>query len=137
MLGLHDFMGSWQVQRSIDDRHGQQHGGFHGTAWFVQSGPARLDYTEDGTIRFGNGPALKATRAYQWDIRPDLIDVQFADGRAFHSFTPQGKAEGSDHPCGADHYSVQYDFQEWPFWQAVWTVTGPRKDYTSTTHYRR
>lgn len=59
----------------------------------------------------------------------------FDDGRPFHRFCLAQKAEGSDHPCGDDLYRVAYDFSDWPHWQAVWTVVGPRKDYTSTTRY--
>jgi hypothetical protein len=48
-----------------------------------------------------------------------------------------GQADGTEHPCGDDHYTVQYDFRSWPQWTAVWQVSGPRKDYTSRSAYTR
>lgn len=137
MLGLSDFVGMWQLQREIDDRHSSQQGAFQGTCTFRENGPSRLDYFEEGTIRFGTGPELTANRRYQWHFRPEVVDVRFEDGSAFHSFVPTGQAKGTEHPCGDDHYTVQYDFRSWPDWQATWRVTGPRKDYTSISRYTR
>ncbi len=137
MLTRADLAGIWQLHREIEDRHSGQQGIFRGTCTFREHGSSRLDYFEEGTIRFGSGPALTANRRYQWHFLVDRVDVRFEDGTAFHSFVPAGQAQGTEHPCGADHYLVQYDFRQWPIWQAVWDVTGPRKDYTSTSRYTR
>ena len=52
-------------------------------------------------------------------------------------FVPSGRTAGSDHPCGADLYRVEYDFSRWPEWSAVWDVSGPRKNYTMESRFRR
>lgn len=135
MLTQAAFAGVWQLQRQIDDRYGRQQGGFDGRAVFHDAGVGHLRYVEEGTIKFGAGPAFTAHRHYQWHFGDGIVEVRFADGGAFHHFVPEGVVAGTDHPCGQDHYKVQYDFRRWPDWQAVWTVTGPRKDYTSTSHY--
>ncbi len=137
MLGPNDFLGVWRLSRQIDDRFGGTAGTFVGTARFAQVGPQQLDYAEEGQIRFGDGPTLTANRHYQWHFRSDMVDVRFADGAAFHGFVPQGQVDGTDHPCGDDHYQVAYDFTDWPRWRATWRVTGPRKDYTSVSVYDR
>ncbi|WP_019953869.1 DUF6314 family protein [Yoonia vestfoldensis] len=137
MLGRDDFAGLWQVVRRIEDRHSGMRGDFVGVAELEPVGEAGLIYVENGQMRFGDTPPMQATRRYFWDFADRLVTVRFADGRNFHSFVPEGQAAGTDHPCGADHYSVVYDFTRWPHWRATWDVTGPRKDYTSVTDYVR
>lgn len=137
MLKPDDFLGEWTIERSIDDRHSAQVGAFQGRAMFASSGRSELIYQETGQMRLGQGPRMTATRSYRWGFEGNTVFVSFEDARPFHSFIPEGIGAGTDHPCGDDYYRVAYDFERWPVWSAVWTVVGPRKDYTSTTHYRR
>ncbi len=132
-----DFVGQWQVHRQIADRISGQDSVFQGICTFYAMERDRLDYVEAGKIRIGGGPQMTANRRYQWHFEADRVDVRFGGGAAFHQFVPAGRVQGSDHPCGDDHYRVHYDFVGWPVWQAVWTVTGPRKDYTSTSIFTR
>jgi len=136
MLTPTDFMGTWQIERTITDRLTGQAGTFRGTAEFTQSDTG-LDYAEQGSMKLGDGPMMTATRRYHWLFTPELVQVSFDDGRDFHTFVPNGAVAGTDHPCGDDHYKVAYDFTAWPDWRATWTVSGPRKDYTSISQYRR
>lgn len=135
MLGLAAFAGCWRLQRRITDRMAGQVGHLTGQAVFTPDGPDRLDYHETGTLRIGDGAPMAATRAYLWIFDAGGVAVRFADGAAFHRFTPAGHAAGSDHLCGADLYRVAYDFTRWPAWRATWVVHGPRKDYTSVSDY--
>jgi len=137
MLQPSDFLGLWGVTRTIEDRHSHQIGRFDGEATFAQKSSGALSYVETGQMRLGQGPSMTATRSYIWQFKKDHIDILFEDGRPFHSFEPSGKSSGTDHPCGDDYYTVAYDFLDWPSWSAVWTVSGPRKDYTSSTFYKR
>jgi hypothetical protein len=137
MLTQADFAGSWLLRRQIDDRLSKQTGEFSGTAVLSKNAGGGLNYHETGTMVLGNGPAMTAERRYSWTFAADHIDVAFDDGRAFHRFVPSGHVAGTDHPCGADFYTVRYDFTDWPRWSAVWTVTGPRKDYVSVSQYER
>jgi hypothetical protein len=98
---------------------------------------AGLLYHETGTLTLDAGAKFQAERSYLWDADGSTITVRFADGKPFHAFTPDGSAQGTSHLCGADWYNVTYDFTAWPAWSATWIVTGPRKDYTSVTHYNR
>ena len=137
MLGAADFEGVWTLERKIKDRKGAMNGTLAGQAVLAGDGADRLIYREIGLLTLDSGAKLQAERRYRWEFATGRVQISFDDGRPFHDFMPQGQAAGSDHPCGADHYSVLYDFTRWPQWQAVWTVTGPRKDYTSTSLYRR
>ena len=134
MLGPGDFTGGWVIARRIDDRLAGQ-ARFAGTAVLTPA-PGGLAYAETGMLRTAAG-AFEARRAYLWQFDAAGVAVLFVDGRPFHRFVPDGRAEGSDHPCGADLYRVTYDFTRWPDWSAVWTVTGPRKDYTMESRFVR
>ncbi|KQI69713.1 hypothetical protein AN189_04835 [Loktanella sp. 3ANDIMAR09] len=136
-LGQQDFAGTWQIARQIDDRHAGQRDTFAGHAVLTPDGADGLRYHETGVLRLGDGQGFRAERVYLWTFGADGIAVRFSDGREFHTFAPDGMAAGTDHPCGADYYRVTYDFTRWPAWQSVWNVTGPAKNYTMTSAYRR
>ena len=132
-----DFVGEWHLRRQIDDCLSGQTGDVSGTAVLSDAASGGLRDHETGKMTFGGGPPMTAERRYNWIFRPDHVEVTFADGAAFHCFVPKGHVAGTDHPCGADFYTVRYDFTQWPRWRAVWTVTGPRKDYVSVSQYER
>jgi len=135
MLRREDFVGTWKLQRKIADHLSGQDGQLVGEAVLSPSGEAGLIYDETGTLVLANGTQMAATRRYHWGFADGQVVVTFADGLHFHQFTPFGDVAGTDHPCGDDFYTVQYDFTAWPKWRAVWTVKGPRKDYVSTSDY--
>jgi hypothetical protein len=134
MRALSQFVGSWVLSRTIDDRLSGRPGRFDGTATFTPNENG-LRYHEEGLLTLADGPPLRATRAYLWRPDGDAVAVLFADGRPFHRFT--GTGQGTDHPCGADLYRVLYDFSPWPAWSATWSVSGPAKDYVMRSLYRR
>ena len=137
MRTAQEFIGSWALQRTIQDKLNGQHGTLSGRADFAGQGESQLTYDETGTLTLEDGTTLEATRRYHWEFADEAVIVTFDDGRPFHQFVPSDHAAGTDHPCGADFYTVRYDFTAWPQWTAVWTVKGPRKDYVSTSTYRR
>ncbi len=92
-------------------------------------------YSETGQLSYGGGQPLVATRQYLWRSEAGRLVVHHSDGRAFHSFDPA--APEAHHICTPDDYRVRYDFSGWPDWQAEWTVSGPRKDYTMISRYSR
>ena len=136
MLKLIDFLGIWSMSRQIIDAKYGQDGDLTGEAAFTANG-AGLLYQETGTLTLKTGAKLQATRSYLWDADGAGIVVRFADRKPFHRFDLTPTAQGTSHLCGADWYNVTYDFARWPAWSATWAVTGPRKNYTSTTHYNR
>ena len=135
-LAAADFAGTWRLSRRIDDARAGQVGLLEGRAVLTPV-PGGLRYDEAGTLRYGAGPPLQALRRYLWAFAEGAVEVAFDDGRPFHRFVPEGRAAGTDHPCGADHYRVAYDFDHWPDWQATWRVTGPAKDYVLVSRYAR
>lgn len=132
MPQLHDFTGVWALSRRILLADGTE-GRFSGQAVFAPEG-AGLRYHEAGQLRV-SGAAMQAERSYLWHAEGDQIVVRFADGRAFHRFTPA--APHATHWCAPDDYRVSYDFSRWPVWAATWRVSGPRKEYVLLSHYHR
>ena len=133
MLRLADFLGHWHLTRTIADALGPG-GELIGTAQF-SSISGGLDYAEDGWLRMGSLPAVKASRRYIWRADGAAIDVSFHDGRAFHRFDPVAGQPEARHECVPDLYHVTYDFGSWPYWVAKWRVVGPRKDYRMVSRY--
>jgi hypothetical protein len=131
---LEDFAGRWRLTRRIADALAGAEGRLEGWAEFrpVSGG---LVCEEKGLLSYGGGPPLQASRSYLWRAEaPGRIAVSFEDGRPFHVFA-LGPAAEAAHDCAPDRYHVAYDFSRWPAWRAVWTVTGPRKDYVSVSEY--
>jgi len=127
--------GNWSVNRVINDRKGNQNGSFTGTAGF--SGPdSTLLYIEDGTLAIA-GSTLRAQRRYHWVCEGNTAEVSYDDGRFFHRFAVIDGSATAEHLCGEDLYRASYAFRSASDWQVTWRVTGPRKDYTSVTSYRR
>ena len=97
--------------------------------------PSGLAYHETGLLTLGSAAPVTATRDYLWRWQAGRICVDYVDGRPFHDFNPA--APSAHHHCLPDDYTVTYDFSDWPRWHAHWRVTGPRKDYTMISRYKR
>lgn len=131
---LEDFAGRWHVTKRIvaaGAGAGQPEARFEGHAeWSLcESG---LAYAERGRLWIAESAPMEAERHYLW--QPGLR-VYFEDGRFFHTVPSMGGR--AHHVCPPDDYVVDYTFHDWPVFQAVWHVRGPRKDYTMTTRYTR
>lgn len=135
--GLEDFAGRWRLVRRIADARAAVEGRMEGRAEFLPLGDGLL-CRERGVLRYGDGAPCRAERRYRWRTGgAGQIAVSFEDGRPFHVFALGASAEAA-HDCAPDRYRVAYDFSPWPrAWRAVWTVTGPRKDYVSVSDYAR
>lgn len=129
-MELQDFAGNWRVERSIEDRLAGGTARFEGKARWVRE-EGGLSYHETGQL-VTSGQSFTAERRYFWR---EGLNVYFDDGRFFHQVPAQGGAAA--HWCDPDQYDVAYDFLGWPDWHAVWSVKGPRKDYTMVTRYMR
>lgn len=127
------FLGRWRIEREIADRRGPD-AVFAGQAVISEADGGWL-YRETGMLRFADGGAFEAERRYLWQPAEGAIAVFFDDGRPFHTIPLEGG--GDRHLCGADLYDVVYDLSRWPLWEAVWTVTGPRKSYVLSSRYRQ
>ena len=133
---LADFAGSWRLERRIEDALAGETWAFDGRARFAPLTDG-LDYLETGTLSGPDGRSMRAERRYLWRAGTAGLDVYCAGGGFFHHIPAGETRPEAAHPCGADLYQVRYDFGDWPRWQAVWQVRGPRKEYVLHSTYAR
>jgi len=131
---LADFLGTWQVERMINDARSGQTLRAHGQATFTPDDAGMLYHEKLQLVVPGQAP-MTATRRYTWAAAPGGVAVHFDDGRYFHHLALGQVAPTDHHACDPDSYEVHYDFARWPAWSATWRVHGPRKDYVMTSHY--
>ncbi|MFY0691971.1 MAG: trigger factor [Paracoccaceae bacterium] len=137
MPALDAFGGTWTLEREIEDYRSGATGGLTGQAVFAPDAHGAMLYEEDGTLRLGAQPPMRATRRYSWASGADGITVFFEDGRLFHTIAADQARPEARHDCAPDLYLVSYDFSRWPAWSATWRVTGPAKDYRMVSRYSR
>ncbi|HIP77573.1 MAG TPA: hypothetical protein EYH07_03800 [Kiloniellaceae bacterium] len=133
--------GSWNLVRTIDDRRARQDGALTGTASFTAAG-AELVYQEEGRLVIGDpanpvyaGPVLQSYR-YAFPA-PPKAEVRFRDGRFFHDLDLSQGLWACTHLCDPDRYAGEFTVLDADRWRVVWTVTGPRKEQTLDSTYRR
>ncbi len=127
------FQGAWQMLRIIENVTEGVIGEFWGDARFAPDGQG-LRCHESGVLRF-RGADYAAERVSLWRFPPSgRIEVRYEDGRPFHDFDLDDPR--ATEACGDDLYEVSYSFGS-DSWLSRWTVSGPAKDYTMTTRYRR
>ena len=127
--------GTWHFERDIVDRLSGSTKQVFGETTISDAGDGRMRWYESGTLRDGDLelPVFRtlfiAKRGLEWA-------VTFEDGREFHDWAP---GEEVEHLCGADTYRGRIDVTavDGSAWAVVWTVTGPSKNYTMTTHLTR
>jgi hypothetical protein len=130
------FNGIWGLSRRIIDRRAGITGRLSGTAQF-EADQTWLNYTESGLLSYGSHSGL-ASQSYRWHILENgQIDVCFKDGRLFHRLDLSEGMAIVDHQCAADHYRGFYRLLGEDRWVASWHVTGPRKDVTLISLFRR
>ncbi|UXF69143.1 MULTISPECIES: DUF6314 family protein [Rhodococcus] len=128
-------VGKWHFERDIVDRLSGSTKHVFGETTISDAGDGLMRWYESGTLRDGDLelPVFRtlfvAERGLEWA-------VTFEDGREFHDWAP---GEEVEHLCGADTYRGRIDVTagDRSTWTVVWTVTGPSKDYTMTTHLTR
>lgn len=128
--------GPWRVVRKMVDRRAGLSGRLDGVAAFEPAG-AGLVYRESGLLRLG-GYEGRTARVYRYAFAaPGRAEVTFEDGKPFHVLDLTGGAWSAIHRCRDDLYRGAFRATAPDAWEAVWQVTGPRKDHTLTTRYRR
>ncbi len=137
ILDLKAFLqGTWRLSRTMEDRRAGQRGRLDGQAVFAPQGEG-LVYREHGLLRLGafEGPA---ERVYRYGFsRPQRAEVAFEDGSLFHSLELSEAGWRVEHRCRNDLYRGLFRLAAPGAWEAVWLVTGPRKDHRLVTRYNR
>lgn len=131
--GPEKMLGEWTFAREVDDRRSGRTHRVIGTARFSRATPDRIDWVEEGTM--GAGASATPIAAMRSVVRgaAGSWGVDFADGRPFHAWS---WGEDLVHDCAPDLYRgvMRSDGDGWAM---RWVSTGPEKDYTIDTVYRR
>lgn len=145
IAGTLDFLlGTWEVERSIEDHRSGARGSFRGTAVLAAEpgqappGDRRARYDEAGELRFGTraGPASRHLR-YAARAGSEVVRVSFADGRPFVDLDlSSGRWQGV-HECGADRYELTTVVVAPGVVEERWRVRGPAKSYDAVTTLTR
>ncbi len=127
-------IGSWRLDRLIDDRLSGSTSHIEGRLSLAPVSPDRIRWEEQGRWHQAGGDV--DVRRGLWLVRDRGTDawwVRFDDDREFHPWAPD---EHVVHPCGADTYRGIVSGTP-DRWTVQWDVTGPRKDYVMTTRLSR
>lgn len=135
MLSPSDFLGAWAIERWIEDARSGQSARFLGEA-VIEPKDEDWVYAEHGTLELTTGAPMRAERRYIWRADETGFDIFFSDKRFFHRFDLDPCTQ-AQHWCDPDDYEVEYDLSNWPVWQSVWRVSGPRKCYVMTSRMSR
>jgi Family of unknown function (DUF6314) len=137
-----DFLvGTWKVERSIEDHSSGLSGHFQGTAVLAgvpqdAAAVTRASYQETGELRFGDhaGPARRGLDYVRAD---GAVMLYFADGRPYVDLDLRSGTWRAEHPCVADLYEVTTIVRSPDELRELWRVRGPDKNYDATTTLRR
>lgn len=136
------FAGRWRLTRAIKDRLGERVGAAEGEAQF-RPGAANADLVcEEAVLIDYGGRRLKGEQVTLWRfVDPEGPILHFRGGRFFCSMRFERTAArwraALIHHCGDDLYDGNAVIEGDDGWRLVWSVSGPRKDYTLDTRYRR
>lgn len=126
-----DLLGTWDLQRVVEDRLAGERRDVSGSATLTSDGPDRVRWSEAGTMTWA-GRSVPVERTL-YVVRGDgSWAVEFSDGRPFH---PWAVEERVTHPCAPDSYDGLIRVVGHPVeqWSVEWRATGPEKDYVMTT----
>jgi hypothetical protein len=131
---LEFLIGTWSVERRIDDVLSGDVGTFQGTATFVRDGgDSRVRFDEGGIVRFGDYSGRASRRLFLTEGPDSLIDVSFADGHHFIELDLRAGYSQDHHQCVSDGYDVITTVLDDDRLEERWRVRGPAKDYEALT----
>jgi hypothetical protein len=134
-----DFLlGTWSVERTIDDRLSGEAGTFHGTASFSREpGDERVRFDESGVVRFGDYSG-HATRLLYYSRGVDSsFNLSFANGHHFIQLLLTEGSSSDSHQCRSDEYHITTTVLSDDLLEERWRVLGPAKDYDALTRLMR
>jgi hypothetical protein len=141
---LEFLLGSWRVERKIEDYQTRISGSFTGGATFAQlenlDGTClekRVRFQEAGTLSFGafSGHCERSLEYHQRE--GTKVQAFFADGRPFIDFDVSRGSTHNTHSCGLDMYEISLFVRSNEVIEETWRVLGPMKDYAATTTLTR
>jgi hypothetical protein len=129
-------VGTWDLTRRLEDRHGGMDGSFQGRATLEGrvpdgAGPRRQGrYFETGNMAFGSRHAGPATRTLDVvQLASGAVQLVFVDGRPFIDVDLADGRCRRRHACRDDLYEIEYFVRSSHEIEEHWRVRGPHTDY--------
>ncbi|MEH3032657.1 MAG: DUF6314 family protein [Aeromicrobium erythreum] len=121
-----DLLGTWVLERDVDDHLNGEQRRVEGSTTLTEVDAATVRWDEVGTMRWAWHEVPVSRTLYAVE-RDGGWWVTFEDGRDFHPWSP-----GDDvvHPCAPDTYRGRVEVLAEDRWSVTWRATGPQKDYT-------
>ena len=137
-------LGTWELERTLEDHISGTTGLFKGRATFTETvaagAPPRCEwarYEESGELHFGT-QRTRASRSLIYERLKDAsVMLYFADGKPFVDLNLESGAWRGVHNCVEDLYEMTTTVGSPDLVQECWRVTGPRKDYLAVTTLTR
>ena len=137
-------LGTWRVDRRINDHRTGSLGTFRGVATFsefVRSNASprtvSLRLHETGHLHLGTfrGLAERSLDFVQTD--QSVVQTFFLSGQPFVNLDLRSGTSNSWHHCGLDHYEITFDVRSDDVYEETWRVSGPEKDFEATSVMKR
>jgi hypothetical protein len=137
-------LGTWDLERVIEDYRSRTDGLFRGSATLVKSEAATADsrrewarYQESGELRFGS-QLTRASRTLLYERLPDAsVMLHFADGKPFVDLNLESGEWRGLHHCVDDLYEMTTTVRSATVVEERWRVAGPDKDYLAVATLTR
>jgi len=130
--------GTWDLDRTIETQATMT-----GIATFKRQDGDTLAYREEGRVQLADGKVFEAHREYRFKRAPRGFTVFFAEvpPRVFHHIELTRHDDAllgqATHHCTPDVYDSTYRFLGEGAFIIRHAVRGPRKDYVSSTIFKR
>jgi hypothetical protein len=141
-------LGSWRVERRIEDRLSSLTGLFAGSAT-VTAAPGPPDdpkpsteaplvyYSEVGTLRWDGHDIPSGRILVVTPSESGRAVLRFPDGRHFVDIDLRYGGCDARHVCGDDVYVIELTVHSQCLYEESWRVRGPRKDYAANAIHER
>jgi hypothetical protein len=129
-VSLEQLIGTWLVRRKIVDYLAHTAHLFEGLAILTHD-----RFEERGELKL-NGLTFRSCRTYKLAWSASSVAVLFPNDAVFIQLA-RANSQVVRHVCGSDDYRGRLLFRNAFSWVESWRVCGPRKNYSSRSHYRR
>lgn len=125
-----DLLGSWSLDRRIEDRRSGELLHVTGTAVLEQVGAGEVRWQEEGQLERADGHRAPVSRELRVLRDGEAWTVHLPYGAPFHRWEVDAPLT---HLCGRDVYRGRMERPSALRWSVTWQVTGPAKDYRSVS----
>ena len=137
-------LGTWRVERTVNDHRRGDQGHFRGTASFTRHGDVpnahdgdRVRFDEVGDYSVGDYHG-EARRSLEYVASTDSsVAITFLDGHHFIDLNLASGASRDEHLCNLDRYEITTVVKSRDLLEERWRVEGPEKDYDAVASLKR